>query len=60
MARSVARLPEGSRITEFVSLGVIAKRFPLDRVRAVLASTGKASVRQRDLPATSCSSTPLP
>ena len=51
MARSVARLPEGSRITEFVSPGVIAKRFPLDRVRAVLANTGKASVRQRDLPA---------
>ena len=35
----------GSRITDFVSLGVIAKSFPLDRVRAVLASTGKASVR---------------
>ena len=51
MARSVARLPEGSRITDFVSLGVIAKSFPLDRVRAALASTGKASVRQRDLPA---------
>ena len=34
-----------------MSLGVIAKSFPLDRVRAVLASTGKASSRQRDLPA---------
>ena len=50
MARSVARLPEGCRITDFVSLGVIAKSFPLDRVRAVLANTGKASVCQRDLP----------
>ena len=51
MSRSVARLPEGSRITDYLSLGVIAKSFPLDRVRAVLASTRKASVRQRDLPA---------
>ena len=51
MARTVARLPEGSRITDYVSLGVIAKSFPLARVRAVLASTGKASVRERDLPA---------
>ena len=51
MARTVARLPEGSRITDYVSLGVIVRSFPLARVRAVLASTGKASVRERDLPA---------
>ena len=51
MARTVARLPEGSRITDYVSLGVITKSFPLARVRAVLESTGKRSVRQRDLPA---------
>ena len=51
MARTLATLPAGSRITDFVSLGVIAKTFPLDRVRSVLAATGKASVRERDLPA---------
>ena len=51
MARRVARLPEGSRITNYVSLGVIARSFPLAQVRAVLASSGKASVRERDLPA---------
>lgn len=51
MARTLANLPEGSRITDYVSLGVITKTFPLKRVRAVLASTGKASLRQRDLPA---------
>ena len=51
MARTLATLPEGSRITDYVSLGVITKTFPLERVRAVLASTGKASVRERDLPA---------
>ena len=51
MARTLATLPEGSRITDYVSLGVITKTFPLKRVRAVLASSGKASVRERDLPA---------
>jgi len=51
MARTLANLPEGSRITDYVSLGVIAKTFPLDRVRSVLAATGKTSVRERDLPA---------
>jgi len=51
MARTVATLPEGSRITDFISLGVIAKTFPVGKVHAVLRTTGKASVRQRDLPA---------
>jgi hypothetical protein len=51
MARTVATLPEGSRITDYVSLGVIAKTFPLSRIRAVLSATGKASMRERDLPA---------
>ena len=51
MARSVAQLPKGSRITDHISLGVLAKTFPLDKVRAVLAATGKTSRRQRDLPA---------
>ena len=51
MARTLARLPEGSRITDYVSLGVITKTFPLERVRAVLAATGKVSQRERDLPA---------
>ena len=51
MARTLATLPEGSRITDYVSLGVITKTFPLERVRAVLASTGKSSQRERDLPA---------
>ena len=51
MARTLATLPEGSRITDYVSLGVITKTFPLERVRSVLAATGKASIRERDLPA---------
>ena len=51
MARTLAALPEGSRITDYISLGVIANTFPLKRVRAVLAATGKASLHERDLPA---------
>lgn len=51
MARTVATLPAGSRITDYVSLGVITKTLPPSKVRAVLAATNKASIRQRDLPA---------
>ena len=51
MARTVAELPSGARITDFISLGVLTKTFPLAAIRAVLGSTGKASLRQRDLPA---------
>ena len=51
MGRTVAALPEGTRITDDISLGVIAKTFPLARVRSVLAATETARLRQRDLPA---------
>jgi hypothetical protein len=51
MARTVATLPAGSRITDYISLGVIAKTFPMSKIRAVLAATNKASIRERDLPA---------
>jgi hypothetical protein len=51
MARTIAELPAGSRITDHISLGVIARTFPLARVRAVLMATEKTSVRERDLPA---------
>jgi hypothetical protein len=51
MARTVATLPAGSRISDYVSLGVIAKYFPAEKVALVLAQTKRSSVRQRDLPA---------
>lgn len=51
MAKTVAGLPAGTRLTDYISLGVVAKTFPLDTVRAVLAETGTASQRERDLPA---------
>ena len=43
--------PKGSRISDYISLGVIAKTFPPRKIQAVLRATGKASQRQRDLPA---------
>src|ERR671912_1122424 len=51
MARVPAGLPAGIRLSDHISLGVIAKTFPPDQVRQVLAETGKASERERDLPA---------
>jgi hypothetical protein len=51
MARTAAELPAGSRITDYVSLGVIARAFPRAKVDEVLKRTGRASIRERDLPA---------
>jgi hypothetical protein len=51
MARTVAALPAGSRITDYISLGVIANYFPAEKVDAVLKETKRSSARQRDLPA---------
>src|SRR4030081_3930363 len=43
MARTVATLPVGNRITDFISLGVIAKTFPVDKAHAILRATGKTA-----------------
>jgi hypothetical protein len=51
MARTLAELPKGSRITDYISLGVVAKTFPEGTVKSVLAETGRSSRRQRELPA---------
>src|ERR671927_704554 len=51
MAGARAGLPAGIRVSDHISLGVIARTFPIDEVRQILAETGKASERERDLPA---------
>jgi hypothetical protein len=60
MAGVPAGLPAGVRVSDHISFGVIAKTFPPDLaqiasrfrwVQQVLAETGKASERERDLPA---------
>jgi len=51
MARTVARLTDGVRVTDYISLGVVCRAIPRARVEAALAETGRASQRQRELPA---------
>jgi hypothetical protein len=51
MARTKAKMPEGGRITDYISLGVIHQTFPLELIRNILDQTGRVSRRQRDLPA---------
>ncbi len=51
MARRLAELCKGTRITDYISLGVISKTFPMEKVKEILRRTGKLSERQRDLPA---------
>ena len=50
MARAIAELPKGTRITDYISLGVITKTFPIGKIKVVLEQAGKLSQRNRDLP----------
>lgn len=51
MARTVAGLRNGTRATDFVSLGVLSKYVPAEKVEEVLRETGRQSQRHRQLPA---------
>src|SRR3954467_6264001 len=51
MARIPAGLPAGIRVSDHISLGVIAKALPLGEVRRGPAETRRARERERDLPA---------
>lgn len=51
MARTVAGLPAGPRLTDQISLGVLTAQFPLELVEQVLVETERVSKRERDLPA---------
>ena len=42
MARTLATLPTGARITDYISLGMLATTFPRARIEAVLAASGGA------------------
>jgi hypothetical protein len=48
MTRTIAELPKRTRITDYISLGVLIKTCPLRQVKAVLAAQGKTSLRQRE------------
>lgn len=51
MPREIAGLPEGTRLTDYISLGVIAGAIPQSKVKQVLRETGRESIRVRELPA---------
>jgi len=51
MVRKATRLPNGARISDQVSLGVLTATVPAELIDAVLADTGRQSQRQRQLPA---------
>ena len=51
MARTAASLGEETRITDYISLGVITNAFPEKAIRLALTDSGKTSIRERELPA---------
>jgi hypothetical protein len=51
MARTPARLPNGTRLSDHVTLGVLTATIPAALIDAVLVDTGRQSRRQRQLPA---------
>jgi hypothetical protein len=51
MAGHPASLPPGTRLSDLVAVGVLAKSVPLASVREVLTKCKRASVRERELPA---------
>ena len=51
MARTAAGLPEGIRLTDHISLGVLTAQFPMELVEQVLFETERWNQRERELPA---------
>ena len=51
MPRAAASLPEGVRISDLLSMSVLAAKIPRDKVMSVLVETGRESKRIRQLPA---------
>ena len=51
MARTMAGLPDGTRVTDHISLGLVTKAFPLPLIRRILSDTARTSQRERELPA---------
>src|SRR3954447_131774 len=51
MSRKTACLPKGSRISDYVTLGVLTATVPGELIDSVLTETGRQSRRYRQLPA---------
>jgi hypothetical protein len=50
MGRTLASLPT-LRVSDYTSLGVVSRAIPRGKIDSILASTGKACLRQRERPA---------
>lgn len=51
MTHRSRHLPNGGRITDELAMGILARAYPTSRVREILQQQGKASQRERELPA---------
>ncbi len=51
MSSQPKHLPNGQRITDELAMGILAKTYPTARVKEILQRQGKASRRERELPA---------
>jgi len=51
MARTIATMPSGARLSDYISLGVVSRAISPPKIRAVLEASGRASQRHRELPA---------
>jgi hypothetical protein len=51
MTHRSKHLPNGSRITDELAMGILARAYPTQRVKEILQKQGKASQRERELPA---------
>lgn len=51
MARNAMTMSVGGRIAEHMSIGVLARTYPRERIRSILVRMGLQSRRVRDLPA---------
>jgi len=57
MARTVAGLCEGARVPDYVTLGVVARTFPVYLVHTILKETGRESAGMGNSRPTSFSTT---
>lgn len=51
MSSQSRHMPNGNRITDELAMGMLAKTYPTAKVKAILQQQGKASQRERELPA---------
>ncbi len=51
MSHAAKRLPNGNRITDELAMGILAKTYPTAQIKEILQREGRASQRERELPA---------